>query len=458
MKNNNSSAGSAVKRFITKVFLFFAALALTFAVYTVTFLPPYFGVGAPKLPQGDIVILDSSSKISVTVNGTAAKYTGSEPEEGYIAAPRVGFNEEGIVLVAKAIEELTTSYRALSDYGSVYSRDYRIFVMKVIDPLESGMIEDFYYALPAELSGDLMKYDFLLLTMDHMGNDYVLEDAERGLLTSFNMLFDSYESPELGNIIPFTNGIFDETLWQNEGWDFGYQFIGPILDAGEASDLLVTRDSPIGDAITRLYGKWEEKKAAYAARGEVYLPRMPKDLDYEFAEAREAAEFVKPFENGVFIANNSSPNSTRMQYRRYIGGCPTNEYIIIDTNTEAVRYSEMRFDDEDFKALPDIAAYIGSIDLSSVQPQNTDTDGKKLLFNSANGWYEKTESGVYAIVKISWLYVEENDSFIRYMDESFILLEKERARLISREELIALIGENRNIYTGEYGKRIVNQY
>ena len=98
-----------------------------------------------------------------------------------------------------------------------------------------------------------------------------------------------------------------------------------------------------------------------------------------------------------------------------------------------------------------MSAYVTSLDLSRIAPQHTDPNGKILIYNSAVGWYEKTENGIYSIVRIAWRYYDENDWYVEYYDETFILLDETGDYIISREELIELIGTNSNISSGEYG-------
>jgi hypothetical protein len=40
---------------------------------------------------------------------------------------------------------------------------------------------------------------------------------------------------------------------------------------------------------------------------------------------------------------------------------------------------------------------------------------------------------------------------VQYYDETFILLDETGDHIVSREDLIEWIGDNPNIYTGEYG-------
>ena len=91
------------------------------------------------------------------------------------------------------------------------------------------------------------------------------------------------------------------------------------------------------------------------------------------------------------------------------------------------------------------------MDLSQIAPQHTDRSGKVLIYNTAVGWYEKTGNGVYSVVRIAWRYFDQDDSYVEYYDETFTLLDETGDNIISREDLIELIGENRNVSAEEYG-------
>ncbi len=401
------------------------------------------------IPQ-NVVLLDTNIITSNTVNGTASKYTGTNQSSASSAPPAFRFETGGIVVIAKAIEELPNIYESLNAYGSVYTSKFRIFKMQVTDPLESGMSGEFYYALPSYLKGDLTKYDSLLISTTQTDN-YILKNTESGKLTFLDPLFTDHQNlPHLGNMIAFSDGVFDESLWQDESWMYGYQFARSMLDeASEYSlrEMLVLRGTTLDGAIKNLRDEWNTAKSYNSS----FEPRKFGIKQYNADAAKDAAEYVKPFNNGVFACYEGT-------YRRYIGGCPTNEWIRIDNYTETVTRSEQSFSADELASLPDIALYIHELDLSSFSPQHTDTEGKELALNSAMGWYEKTDSGIYSIVKIAWRYYKSEkvdgygyDMLFEYYDETFILLEEGSARAVSREELISLIGENQNIYPYEYG-------
>ena len=398
------------------------------------------GPGTGPLNYGQISYLSPDDKIGKGfqyISGTANPGA-SQPNA---APPQFEFQHGYLHVVAKAIEEVGI-YETLNAYGSTQTYTYRVFAMQVIDPLESGMetgsSDTFFYLLPSYLQGDLTQYDALLISMNQLPHNFVLRN-EDALIAVDYLFTDPRRHPELGNIIAFTDGVFDESLWQDISWRYGYR--GEYhLDRNDDS-LLVSRGSTLEEALQR-------RQAQIEKLSKWNKPQTVKHYDFQTDAAKQVMDYVMPFKNGVFVPYG---NSYSYGARRYINGCPTNEWIQIDMENETITTSDYRFEDADFENLPDLAAYIESLDLSKIAPQHTDPSGKILIFNSAVGWYEKTETGVYSIVRIAWRYFEEDNYYMEYYDETFILLDETGDHIISREDLIELIGDNRNISYKEYG-------
>ena len=414
---------------------------------------PNPGPGTGPLNYGQVSYLSPDHKIGIDKTGKGFQYiTGTaNPGAGGPAGapPRFEFQLEYIHVVAKAIEEVGI-YETLNAYGSTQTYSYRMFAMQVIDPLDSGMETGlsgmFYYLLPSYLQGDLTQYDALLISMTQLPKNSVLRSGDR--LTAVDYIFiDPQRCPELGNIIAFTDGVFDESLWQDRSWRYGYQFGQYQLDKSDYMlyQMLVYRGSTLEEALQRRQAQVEEWTEEW---GEWFTLPTVSHYDFQTEAAKQVMDYVSPFENGVFVPYG---NSYAYGVRRYINGCPTNEWIQIDMEDETVTISDYCFEDADFENLPDLSAYVTSLDLSRIAPQHTDPNGKILIYNSAVGWYEKTENGIYSIVRIAWRYYDENDWYVEYYDETFILLDETGDYIISREELIELIGENSNISSGEYG-------
>lgn len=354
--------------------------------------------------------------------------------------PPFTFHCTAINVVARAVKEMPGIYESLPLYGqNTRPSAYRLFQMEIMDPLESGMEGMFYYLLPAKLEGDLTRYDALLLSMGQLEYRSVLK--HEGKLTAFDYLFtDTWDTPELGDIIPFSDGVFDESLWQEKSWIYGYQFGKKDLDRG-GEELLVSRGSTLEEALARRETRLREEIPGVSATLRIYETEDPA--------VREALDHLAPFQNGVFVPGSGHT------YRRYINGCATNEWVTVDFETGAVTASDYRFTAEDMEGLPNIWQYIDELDLATIQPGHTDPTGKILGDHAAVGWYEKTATGIYAVVRISWRHyekVEHTYAWLEYYDETFLILEGDGSRPVTREELIALIGKNPNMATVPYGE------
>ncbi len=450
--------GLAKKKRTKRLLISLAAACLAAIILGGAILPYLLGMG---VPDGELVIMDASCKNSVNVGGVAAKYIGNIPSSSSAMRADPTFSTNAIVVVAKAVEMLPNVYSALVGYGEIESKDYRIFKMKVIDALGCGLTE-FYYAVRSNsvIVDYLTEYEAMLISMTPMGYDFVMKNNSTDTLVSFNIMFETGSWDQLAGLIPFTSGVFDESLWQKTRWDY-VSYLEHHTPDDQWSWYPVRFGSRLEEAISNIQAEWERKAEIYEDRKENYYPQRLYDLNFNSEEAKEVAELVKPFENGTFSAEiRWYPHGYYfVDYRRYIGGCPTNERIYMTVNKETGEENIIKqgipFEDEDFEGLPDIGAYIKSLDLESLEPEHIDPTGKKLLIKSANGWYEKTEKGVYSIVKITWIYQKEDDDYIHYQDETFILLDSRGAKKVSREKLIELIGENPNIYRGEYGAEII---
>ncbi|MBQ5886434.1 MAG: hypothetical protein IIW82_02140, partial [Clostridia bacterium] len=388
----------------------------------------------PQLPEiipgyGPITYLTVTNQ---DVGGKAFLGSGLSSGGSQSGPPRFGFRHGYIHVLARAVEEYPEIYESLNDYGSAKTARYRLFRMEVIDPLDSGLEGDFYYVLPAHLKGDLTKYDALLISMEQLVKNYVLRHGDQ--LTAFEYLFaDPGDHPELGNMIAFTDGIFDESLWQDKSWNYGYQFGRDYLDVEYrdkligGKDMLVERGSTLEEALRRRQEQ-ADKWNGWPQNTQVQQVVFPKE------EAKAAMEYVKPFVNGVF----APVRSKGYYYRRYINGCPTNEWIGINDGT--VSTSEYRFEAEELEGLPDLSAYIAKLDLSKLQPP--DADRGDIAFENVTvvGSYEKSADGVRAVVEIAWRqYIPEIGKWVD-ADDTLISLDENGTVLFCREDLKELFG------------------
>ncbi len=323
------------------------------------------------------------------LTGTPAKSIGRIPGSAG-TPPAFGFFG-GIVVTAKAVQVLPETYETLCGINTSITAKYRIFKMRVIDQLSSGISGEFWYALPEYLYCDLMQYDCLLLGMEQLGNEYLLVNLEENQTVAFASLFAGVSSPELGSMIAFTDDVFDESLWAQEHWLYGYQFARYMLDT-EDSSLLVHRGITLSETLARL------EDDCITCNQALWLSDIPG------AEAQQALEYVRSADKGFFQCELQ--NGVH-HFIRYIGGCATSERILIYPDG-TVQWPSYRFEEGDFDRLPDVAGLVEKLELEQLEPPNLNVEGLERSYCGARGSYHKIADGVVAMVVVEWMYISEH--------------------------------------------------
>ena len=374
------------------------------------------------------------------------------------APPAFQFNV-GISVKARVVKNYPDKYYKLDTSSSYRPTAYRLIQMETLDVISGENLPRYFlYLIPEYLYVDMSVYDSLLISMTQIGiENYVLKNATKNQIESFELTVfaDLEDHPDLGNVIAFSDGVFDESLWQNESWIYGYQFAEHLLENSEHSYLVVAR----GDSEDRVISAI--KKQYDYLNG--YKAPSVLTSNFKTEEAKAAMEYVKPFENGVF-AQRYEPcyGNGMLFFTRYIGGCQTEEMVTINLLTEEVTYSEVRYTKEDIGQMKDISVYLSEkaaeYSKQLPTPPHTEPEGKDLVCLNMYAWYAKVDGKLYGVVKTSWWYYQqENDGHlqydVQYYDDAYVLYDMSANTVtdISRDDLLNIVGE-RNVYTGEYGK------
>ncbi len=384
--------------------------------------------------------------------GSSVSISGGEADT---APPAFQFSH-GIAVKAKVIKNHPDKYYKLDISSDHHPTAYRLIQMETMEVISGENVPQYFlYLIPEYVYVDMSVYDSLLISMTQLGvENYVLKNGTQNQMESFKLpiFADEQDHPELGNIVAFTDGVFDESLWQNYSWLYGYQFAKLDLDNPEHSNLVVARGDPesaVISAINEQYDAWYTK----------HTPSV-KTLDFTTQAAKDAIEYVKPFANGVFSQTYLPYNGNgELIFRRYIYGCQTEETIKIDLLTEEVTYSEIRYSKEDMEQIENISAHLSEKASEYEEhlpiPSHTDPDGKELLCLNLYAWYVKVDGKLYGVIKTAWRYKEKDNYFLQYYDDAYVLYDMSAgtATDISRDDLVAIIG-TRNVYMGAYGKGI----
>lgn len=360
----------------------------------------------------------------------------------------------GIAVKAKVVKNHPDTYYKLDVSLERKPISYRLIQMETLEVIRGKNVPQYFlYLIPESVYVDMSVYDSLLISMSQLGaENYVLKNENQQQIEFFELpiFADRKDEPELGNIIAFTDGIFDEGLWQNDSWIYGYQFGRFYLDNPEHGNLVVLRGDSEDTVISAIHEQFEKDYS------DAHEPSVIT-LDFNTKKAKDAIEYVKPFTNGVFAQTYYQYNGSSMLiFTRYINGCQTEETVKIDILTEEVTYSDIRYSKEDLERVENISVYlsqkVSEYEDQLPNPPHITTDEKELLALNLCAWYVKTEDKIYGVLKTAWRYQDKNELYVQHYDDSYILYDMREgtATDISRDDLVAIVG-TRNVYMGTYG-------
>lgn len=398
------------------------------------------------------IIIDTTKSPEKLYGSNSIFVVGSSDDVGGTpssAPPAFRFEETNFVVKARVVENYPDIYYKLDVTSTYKPTAYRLIQMECLEVIRGTSVpKDFLYLIPDSLFVDMSGYDSLLISMDQLGaQNYVLRNDTQNQMEALSlMIFDDYQdSPELGNMIAFSDGVFDESLWKNKSWLYGYQFARHYLETNTGR-LVVYRGGTEDEAIAEIHKRIQ-------AHGEGYLVPDVISLDFSTQEAKDVLEYVKPFANGVF---SQRLIGSGVIFTRYINGCQTEETIKIDSATEEVTHSDVSYTIEDLASIENIGLYIsekaGKYAEGTPPPPHTDPKGKILLSLHLYGWYAKVNSKTYGVIKTVWRHMEESDVLMQYYDEEYILydMSESTAQNVTREYLVSILGP-RNLGKGEFG-------
>ena len=442
-----------------KIILRCIAVAACIALMLCTvIIPLMFRKDEPEAPVGteesdkenDFIVDYKPITLDATLSpekfsGSNSAFVVGNASSGQLAGepPLFDFGGGGFVVKAKVVENYPYVYSKFSYNFDYFNNKYCLIKMEVLEVINGeNMPHEFLYLIPQSLFIDMSQYDYLLMSMGQIGTeDYLLKNCANNQIEPVKLpIFSSYmygDRPDLGSIIAFTDDVFDESLWQNPKWSYGYQFAKRRLEDPDEKYLIVRRGNSIDDVIVAYHDRMEYYY------DDNYTPPKFITLDSSNQTVKAALEYVKPFENGVFAQMQLTEDF--VIYERYINGCSTDETIIVNLDTEEVTYSGVRYIDDDMKDIENMAIHLeNKVEEYKKQiplPPKLDIDDKELLRLYLDASYRKVDGKIYGILSIEWMYREKALSFSNVRDYAYILydMQNSSAKYVSPQELSALL-------------------
>ncbi len=399
----------------------------------------------PNTLSGTIQQIDHlvyPQKISPAVLNTSGGH-----QSGQSAPPIFRYTyTEGISVVARVKEILPDIYREVN--ASSAGARYHVLKLELIDVIYGNNVpREFYYLLPTYLDPDLTEYDAIVFGIAQVGfENYLLINENELQYETFTFLFrtnNAYSDPERGAVIPFTNNVFDKSLWEKDGWKGVDHQLNNALGSTEFP-------ANIGCSLA------QTKENILVGYNEYPIKPFDRVLSlniFQSQEEKKVLDYVKPFQNGTFQQYGVIQNGAFVRYTRFINGFSTNEEIQL-TENQAVRYTGERFTQQDLTSIPDLGELIHSLNLDEFKPQHTpNLEELTITSRSVMGRYVKHNGIVYGFVKITWRMIPQDSEFEQYSDDLYFLVMPDGSyRQTERDELRQYIGDDPYINTFEYGE------
>ena len=394
----------------------------------------------------------TGSNLNFVVGSSLSTLTGISS-----APPEFEF-DLGISVKAKVVKNYPDTYHKLGTGSESTPGAYRLIELETLEVIVGENIPHrFLYLIPAYYYVDMTVYDSLIISMKQLGiENYVIKNVTKNQMEAMELLIfsDYHDQPVLGNVIAFSGGVFDESLWETKSWFYGYQFARRKLENPDFNDLVVARGMTERGVIDNIKARAKDLNPSGYRKATAFTP------DFKTQEAIDAMDFVKPFANGVFSQSYEPyAGNGLLIFTRYINGCETEEVITVDIVTEEVTYSEVRYTVADMRRMENISAHVAEMAAEyaakSPTPPHIDPKGKELMCLNLYAWYVKKGDRLYGVIKTAWRYQKEGDRYTQYYDEAYRLFDMSTGTALNmpRDTLVNIVGD-RNVYTKEFGEAI----
>ncbi|MBO5768120.1 MAG: hypothetical protein J6R45_03225 [Clostridia bacterium] len=343
----------------------------------------------------------------------------------------------GMTAVGRVKEISPDTYARIG--ASASELRYRIAVMEITEAVYGNNIPDeIYLMIPSYLDVEaLLNYDEMIFAFKQKGfESYVLANETKKRAEAFSVMFQTVPGFAEFCFIPFTDGVFDISLWREKGFNNQFYF--------QEEYMYEFFTNPGEYQVQIGYTLGQAKKAILDTYAEMRYPPLDRVLysDIFNSDAAKAVlEYCTPFKNGIFAQDAVVHNSSAIFFERYIYGFPTNEVIRIRESDENATYYGERFTEEEIERLPNIANFFERTDIYSLSPMHTDIGDKHTVSKPMlSGNYVKLGGKIYSIARIAWKIVDDRNWYC--LDDSYFLISEDgSATLIEREDLRAIVGD-----------------
>lgn len=352
----------------------------------------------------------------------------------------------GMTAVGRVKEISPDTYARIG--ASASELRYRIAVMEITEAVYGNNIPDeIYLMIPSYLDVEaLLNYDEMIFAFKQNGfESYVLANETKKRAEAFSVMFQTVPGFAEFCFIPFTDGVFDISLWREKGFNNQFYF--------QEEYMYEFFTNPGEYQVQIGYTLGQAKKAVLDTYAEMRYPPLDRVLYsdiFNSDDAKAVLEYCKPFKNGIFAQDAVVQNGSAIFFERYIYGFITNEMIRISEKDNNATYYGEAFSEVEIEHLPNIADFFASRDINSLSPAHTAiTDNHTVSSPKISGKYIKYGGKIYSVARVAWKIVDDRNWYC--LDDTYFLISEDgSASIIDREELRTLTGDDEFVTTFEY--------
>ncbi|MBR4034677.1 MAG: hypothetical protein IKJ04_07695, partial [Clostridia bacterium] len=134
------------------------------------------------------------------------------------APPAFEFPTGIFAVKARVVKNHPDLYYKLDVISDSKPTAYRLIQMETLEVIHGENVPQYFlYLIRNSYYVDMSVYDSLIIAMGQLGaENYVLKNQTKSQMEAFDLpVFADYQDrPDLGSIIAFSDGVFDEGLWQ----------------------------------------------------------------------------------------------------------------------------------------------------------------------------------------------------------------------------------------------------
>ncbi len=370
-----------------------------------------------------------------------------------ITANAYEFYPQGMMVVAAVESVLPDTYCYVGDYSSKWG--YRVLKLKVKEVIVGENVpEELYYIMYGRKDPDLREYDDIIFAFRQTGvGEFLLVNRDKQRVEAFENLVKDY-LPDGAGVIAYTDGKCDTSLWEKRGFDDTY-FLNNCIqgEIRDEYDCPVKLNNTLEETVAAIRAYVDLTSKEYDGASYRYQ-RFLRKQDFDFEGADEVFEYIKPFENGYFAQREYAIDCTK--FVRIINGFFTNESIYVSAHwsDKGIMDTGVRFTSDDIENAVDIGCFLSNFDFDTISPSHTDNVTELTLGSRrVTGKYVKHNGVVYGVVKIKWIMLYDNWSYVQ--DDAYYVVNADgTGDLLERDELQELIGADGIIEDFEYNEFI----